>query len=190
MGVNPWHYHHRIMRAAALLHGGAVVAYPTEAVWGLGCDPHNEMAANHILAIKRRKRDMGLILVASSITQLTPYLRGLNQKQQSTLADSWPGPSTWLVPDNGVAPNWVTGGRTTLALRVSAHPLVAALCEAFGGPIVSTSANPHGLPPARTAIKTRCYFEGLLDDILPGRVGSDPQPTSIRDLLSGALIRA
>ena len=184
-----WNTHHRIQRAAQTLHRGGVIAYPTEAVWGLGCDPFCQPAVDRILAMKRRERTMGLILIASAIEQLEPYLVGLDAAQRQQLADSWPGPNTWLIPNNGVAPEWITGGRATLAARVTNHPLSAALCKAFGGPLVSTSANPHGLPPARSAMKLNCYFYGMVDDCLPGLVGQSAKPSTIRNLLSGETIR-
>ena len=179
----------RIRRAARIINNGGVVAYPTEAVWGLGCDPFDQSAVQRILALKRREAGMGLILVASRIEQLEPFLNSLTPQQISTLEASWPGPNTWLVPDNGVAPGWITGGRPTLALRVSAHPLVCALCDAAGGPIVSTSANPHGFQPARTALKVHCYFGGRVDDVLPGVVGKTANPSCIRELATGHIIR-
>ena len=180
----------RIQRAAAIIQGGGIVAYPTEAVWGLGCDPFNEQATNRILALKRRQRSMGLILIAATINQLQPFLKNINPEQRQQLLESWPGPNTWLIPDNGLAPDWITGGRNTLAMRVTDHPLASALCQAVGGPIVSTSANPHGLLPARSALKVRNYFGRALDDVLPGRVGIAVNPSTIRDLLSGHVIRA
>lgn len=184
-----WRQHVRIGRAAAVLHAGGVVACPTEAVWGLSCAPFNASAVSRILQLKKRQQGMGLILVASSMAQLSPFLAGLSASQLEQVQQTWPGPYTWLVPDNGAAPSWVTGGRPTLAVRVSAHPVVAALCDAFGGPLVSTSANPHGMPSARTALKVRSYFRNELDDILPGVVGPSTRATSIRDLVSGAIIR-
>lgn len=178
-----------IDRAVRALRTGGVIAYATEAVWGLGCDPFNEEATLRLLALKQRDWRKGMILVAADRPQLAPFLTGLTAAQHETLAASWPGPNTWLVPNNGVAPPWVTGGRDTLAVRVSAHPQVAALCRAFGGPLVSTSANPAGCPPARTALAVRRYFRQQLDDILPGQVGGAGKPTTIRHLLSGAVVR-
>lgn len=179
----------RIQQAAAIIHCGGVVAYPTEAVWGLGCDPFNEHAVNRILALKHRQRGMGLILIAATVAQLDPFLTGLNPQQRQQLLESWPGPNTWLVPDNGLAPDWITGGRPTLAMRVTDHPLARALCCAVGGPIVSTSANPHGLPAARTALKVRCYFQRGLDAVVSGQVGNHVSPSTIRDLATGHIIR-
>ncbi|HQQ63518.1 MAG TPA: Sua5/YciO/YrdC/YwlC family protein [Pseudomonadales bacterium] len=175
--------------AIATLRNGGVIAYPTEAVWGLGCDPLDEQAVMRVLALKKRDWRKGVILVAASIEQLAPYLRGLDDEKYATLRKSWPGPNTWLVPDNGVAPSWITGGQPTLAVRVSAHPVVAALCHAFDGAIVSTSANIAGDPPARSIRDVIRYFGNDIDVIVPGDVGGADKPTQIRNLMTGEICR-
>ncbi len=185
-----WSLHPKIQRAAESLWQGGVIAYPTEAVWGLGCAPDNEHAVLKLLTLKNRQQEKGLILVAADIEQFQPYLHGLSAAQQKTLVDSWPGPNTWLVPDNGMAPDYIRGRFDSVALRVSAHPVVAGLCRAFGGPIVSTSANPQGMQPARQAFQVQRYFKGQLDDVTPGCVGKSVKPTQIRDLVSGDVLRA
>lgn len=188
--MNNWpRFNPRIQRAAAVIQGGGVVAYPTEAVFGLGCDPFNEVAVSRILRMKRRARGMGLILLAANIGQLEPFLTRVSPAQRATLQDSWPGPNTWLIPHNGLAPDWVTGGRDRLAVRVTNHPVARALSAAAGFPIVSTSANPHGLPPARSGWRVRTYFGDAIDDLTPGFVGREAKPTTIRDLVSGNIIR-
>lgn len=186
---NIWHQHQRIHAAARALNRGEVVAYPTEAVWGLGCDPFNPAAVYRILELKQRPLAKGVILVAASMEQLAPYLEGLSPSQLDTLANSWPGPNTWVIPDNGYCPNWVRGAHTSLAVRVSAHSGVEALCTAFGGPIVSTSANPATMPPARTGWQARNYF-GPAVHYAPGRVGQQQQPTQIRNLITGQTLRS
>ncbi|MGS2723408.1 L-threonylcarbamoyladenylate synthase [Porticoccus sp. GXU_MW_L64] len=175
--------------AAAALRSGGVIAYPTEAVYGLGCDPDNQSACETILALKQRDKSMGMILIASRIEQLEFFLIGLSDQQRNTLAASWPGPVTWLIPNNGQAPDWVTGGRETLAVRVTDHPGATALCDAFGGPLTSTSANPHGKPPALTADQVADYFAEGLSAIVDGPLGQQAKPTEIRDLATGAIIR-
>ena len=180
----------RIARAVSVLRHGGVIAYPTEAVWGLGCDPFDRSAVQRILAMKRRRQGMGLIMVAADMAQLEPFLRGLSSQQRHTLQESWPGPQTWLVPNNGVAPCWVSGGRDTLALRVTDHPVAAALCRAYGGPLISTSANPHGRPAATSQLKLALYFHGCLDAAVPGPLGGLEKPTPIKNLLTGETVRA
>lgn len=179
----------RIPLAVNALHAGGVIAYPTEAVWGLGCDPFNQAAVLQLLQLKQRDWRKGVILVAADIAQLQPYLYGLDENYVQTLHNSWPGPHTWLVPNNGTAPDWVSGGRDTLALRVSAHPLVAALCKKFAAPIVSTSANPAGKPAARSLLDVRRYFGNQLDAVVPGALGGLKNPTQIRDVISGEICR-
>lgn len=181
--------HPRIRLAARALRAGGVVAYPTEAVWGLGCDPDDEAAVARVLALKGRAPDKGLILVAAEPAMLRPYLRGLGRRDLARMAATWPGPVTWLVPDNGRASPLVTGGRGTLAVRVTAHPVAAALSRAFGGAIVSTSANPQGLPPAVRLREVKAYFGAGVDHCTPGRVGLRRRPSEIRDLRTGAVIR-
>jgi L-threonylcarbamoyladenylate synthase len=178
-----------IRQATRALRLGGVIAYPTEGVWGLGCDPFDPEAVAKLLELKHRKVGKGLILVAADIEQFEPYLRALTLAQRALLARSWPGSQTWVVPHGSTLPDWITGYKSNVALRVSAHPVVAALCRYYGGPIVSTSANPAGCPPALSALKVRHYFGGKLDYVLPGKLGGQLAPTSIRDLASGRLLR-
>ncbi len=179
----------RIPFAVNALRSGGVIAYPTEAVWGLGCDPFNQSAVLDLLQMKQRDWRKGVILVAADIAQLAPYLHGIDDNILQTLYASWPGPNTWLVPDNGAAPDWITGGRDTLAVRVSAHPVVATLCERFGAPIVSTSANPAGKPPARKLFDVQKYFGSHVDTVVPGHLGNLQNPTQIRDAITGEICR-
>jgi L-threonylcarbamoyladenylate synthase len=142
-----------------------------------------------LLRLKNRPVAKGLIMVASSQQQLEFLLSDLTPRQRQTLAESWPGPVTWLVPHQGKVPGWVCGDHDRVAVRVSAHPALNALCAAWDGPLVSTSANRAGGLPAREAFQVRRYFQGQLDYLLAGRVGAAAQPTSIRDLVSGQIIR-
>lgn len=178
-----------LQAAVEALHAGGVIACPTEAVWGLSCDPNNEDAVASLLQLKNRPVAKGLILVAADEQQIDFLLSGLSAEQRQTLSDSWPGPATWLVPHRGRIPHWVCGAHTTVAVRVSSHPAVSALCTAWGGPLVSTSANPAGARPAGEAYQVRRYFGNRLDYLLPGRVGAARRPTVIRDLFSGQIIR-
>lgn len=180
----------RLAAACQALAAEGVVACPTEAVWGLSCDPDSERAVSRLLALKRRPLAKGLILVAASESQLAFLLADLPAAQRATLSASWPGPNTWLVPHHGRVQPWIHGRFASVAVRVSAHPVVRALCDAFGGPLVSTSANPAGAQPPRAAFQVRRYFGAELDGMLPGEVGGASGPSQIRDLASGALIRA
>lgn len=178
-----------IDQAARALRRAGVIAYPTEGVWGLGCDPFNPDAVAKLLMLKQREVGKGLILVAATIEQFEPYLRALTPLQRGLLERSWPGPQTWVTPHGGTLPDWITGYKPRAALRVSAHPIVAALCRSFGRPIVSTSANPSGRAPARTSLHVRRYFPRQLDYVLQGELGGQAGPTPICDLISGRTLR-
>lgn len=180
--------HPRVQQTAKHIAGGGVVAYPTEAVWGLGADPFNRHAVATILDLKQRPLSKGLILVAASMAQFDFILQHLSEDQRNTLATSWPGPRTWLVPHFGLVPPWICGRFDTVAIRVSAHPVVRALCQIAGGPLVSTSANPQGLAPARYGYKARQYFGGRVE-YAPGQVDLTASPSEIRDLVSGRVVR-
>ena len=175
--------------ALRALSAGGVIACPTEAVWGLSCDPRSRSAVQRLLALKGRSPAKGLILVAAAERQLEFLLAGLDPHQRATLSSGWPGPATWLVPHRGRVPAWIHGAHDTVAVRVSDHPGVSALCMAWGGPLVSTSANPAGRRPPRQGYQVRRYFGEQLDYILPGAVGSSGRPTVIRDLASGQIVR-
>jgi L-threonylcarbamoyladenylate synthase len=177
--------------AAATLRSGGVVAYPTEAVWGLGCDPFDEAAVLRLLEIKQRAVDKGLILIAASLAQFDGLLdwEALPNDRAEAVFATWPGPHTWIVPTSGRIPHWITGAHDGVAVRVSAHPDVVALCTAFGGPLVSTSANrsgedaPHALSACTPALLA------LVDGVLEGETGRLARPTQIRDGRSGTVLR-
>lgn len=169
---------------------GGVIAYPTEAVWGLGCDPWNLEAVERILALKQRPMDKGVILVASSVAQVQFLLSALPPSLQREAERHWPGPVTCLLPDvRQQIPEWVRGRHSSIAVRVSAHPVVRALCDAVGGPLVSTSCNPAGRQPARHVWQVRRYFGDGLDRIVPGALGGRRQPSRILDIVSGQQLR-
>ena len=179
----------QLRRAARIVARGGVIAYPTEAVFGLGCDPGNETAVRRLLAIKQRPMVKGLILIAADLAQLEPFIKPLDIESLSRVQATWPGPVTWLLPARSRVPVCLRGHHDTLAVRVTAHPLAAALCRIWGGPLVSTSANISGRPPARTALAVRRQLGQVVDYVLPGRVGGADRPTEIRDLRSGRVVR-
>jgi L-threonylcarbamoyladenylate synthase len=179
-----------LAQAAASVAAGGVIGYPTEAVWGLGCDPLNEPAVQRVIALKRRVPEKGMIVISDSWQRLAAALAGVDSERLRALAAAVERPTTWLVPNNGYYSDWITGGRATLAVRVTSHPVAALLCRLAGRPLVSTSANPAGLAPARNRCKLLSYFAGELDAIAPGQVGRSARPSEIRDLASGAVLRA
>lgn len=178
-----------VTNAASALRKGGIVAYPTEAVYGLGCDPRNTRAVQRLLEIKQRDPLKGLILIAAAFEQLVPYLAELDDNTRARVMPTWPGPATWVLPARDDVSPLLRGAHHTLAVRVTAHPLAAALCRAFGGALISTSANRSNAPAARAAQQVRAEMSADLDAILEGEVGNLVNPTEIRDGITGAVMR-
>ncbi len=172
------------------MRSGGVIAYPTEAVYGLGCDPLNAQAVQRLFRLKGRSLDKGLILIGAEPRHLMPYMGAMPQARFREIWGSWPGHLTWIVPASAHTPDWLTGGRDSIALRMTAHPLAAALCRACGGALVSTSLNRSGRRPARNALQARLRLpSGCCDYLLHGRTGPHNRPSTIRDALTGVVLR-
>ncbi|WP_218353719.1 Sua5/YciO/YrdC/YwlC family protein [Alteromonas lipotrueiana] len=169
---------------------GQLLVYPTEAVMGLGCDPDNEDAVGQLLKLKQRPAAKGLILLADNYSRLLPYVNdnAIGQDRRYAIFSSWPDGITWLLPKSSSAPVWITGSHSKIAVRVTSHPVVKHLCEKFGKPLVSTSANPAGANPALTTAQAQAYF-GDTVTYIPGEVAGQARPSSIRDGESGQIIR-
>lgn len=178
-----------VERAAALVRGGGVIAYPTEAVFGLGCDPANEQAVRRIVALKARDATKGLILVAADFVQLQPWLIPLEPAWQSRVDDAWPGPVTFVIPARPEVSALLRGAHLTLAVRVSDHPVVCALCRRCGHALVSTSANRSGEPALRSSSDVEQAFGRALDGVVAGETGGRRKPSSIIDVRTGRSLR-
>jgi L-threonylcarbamoyladenylate synthase len=176
--------------AVEALHAGEVIAYPTEAVYGLGCDPFNEAAVSRLFALKQRPTGQGVLLIAANVGQVARFIGEMPDTALAQATSTWPGPHTWIFPRSASTPPWLARDHEGIALRVTAHALAAQLCAAFGGALVSTSANRHGEPPARSAAEVRAMFGAEVACILDGAVGGLDRPTTIRDALSGDIIRS
>ncbi|MCG8435828.1 MAG: Sua5/YciO/YrdC/YwlC family protein [Gammaproteobacteria bacterium] len=179
-----------ISAAADVVTAAGIIAYPTEAVFGLGCRPDSEAAVTRILELKNRPIEAGLILIAADFAQLKPFITELSKSKMKSILETWPGPTTWVLPADPKLPHWITGGRKSVAVRVTSHSPAALLCESANTPIVSTSANPTGRLPARSAQEVRSYFPEGVDYILDLETGGLDQPSEIRDAQTGNVIRA
>ena len=181
-----------IEQAAQVLRTGGVIAYATEAVFGLGCDPQNAEAVEQLLKLKRRPPQKGLILIAANEQQLCPYLALplITDAMWQRVRATWPGPVTWLLPAAPQISPLLRGEHASLAVRVSAHSQVRELCEAFAGALVSTSANRSEQAPAKSVDEVTAQFDAQLDLILIGQTGGAAKPSEIRDARTGNIIRA
>lgn len=126
------------IQAAHWLKAGQLLAYPTESVWGIGCDPFNESAVAQLLAIKQRPIDKGMIVITDSVARIAPLLATLTIEQRQPILESWQVSSdqlaaqaqTWLLPLSNTLslpiPSWITGAHNSVAVRVIAHPLFSS----------------------------------------------------------------
>ncbi|MDP7094114.1 MAG: L-threonylcarbamoyladenylate synthase, partial [Gammaproteobacteria bacterium] len=178
-----------LRRAAHVLLKGGVIAYPTEGVYGLGCLPDYHESVQHILNLKGRSQSAGLILIAPDSDQLLDWIAP-TKTELKRLNSNTDHPMTWLVTAHEHTPGWLTGGRNTLAVRVTRHPIAAALCREAGSPLVSTSANRSGRPPARTALQARRWLGSELDTVVAGPLSDAPGPSEIRMAQDNRVIRA
>ncbi len=179
----------KIRMASHALQQGRIIAYPTESVYGLGCDPFNEVAALELLALKQRPIHKGLILIASDFSQLTPFIKP-NEAMLERILPSWPGPVTWVVPAQDWVPSYLKGHHNSLAVRVSAHPVVQQLCQQFNGAIISTSANISQQAPARSALAVRQHFSENEVFVVAGKTSQLNQPTPIYSAIDGRCLRS
>ncbi len=173
------------------LQDGEVIAYPTEGVFGVGCDPDNPEAIQKLLSLKQRPVEKGLILIAASYQQLLPYIdeSQLSETQLNDVKQTWPGPVTWIMPSSERVSKWVSGEHNSIAVRVSDHPLVQKMCNAFGKPLTSTSANLTGQPPCMTTEQVQQQLGDQLVAILVGETGGRDKPSEIRDAKTSHVLR-
>lgn len=183
--IHPW----KLREAVRCFRRGDIIAYPTEAIYGLGCDPLNWHAVNRLLQLKQRPVAMGLILIAANFEQLRPFVRPLSDEKMQPIIESWPGPNTWLLPAADALPFWLCGNHATLAVRVTDHPIAATLCLACASPLVSTSANISTRKPAQSATQVRARLDSETVYILNGRTGGERSPSTIRDAETGKIVR-
>lgn len=167
-----------------------VVAYPTEAVFGLGCNPNSELAVRALLRLKQRPECKGLILIAPTKALLLPYI-----DESRLTAEHWrifEAPSehaiTWVMPAKKEVPQYLTGQFNTIAVRLCRVPAVMKLCERTGFALTSTSANLTGLAPCRTAAEVYMQF-GTDFPVLELDTEGKPNPSEIRDIFTQHIFR-
>jgi L-threonylcarbamoyladenylate synthase len=177
-----------LRHAAHCVRQGGVIAYPTETVYGLGCDPLCSRAVNRINSLKGRDAGKGLILLASDLHQLDNLIDVPDRNDREDIVGEHV-PTSWIVPAQSNAPGWITGRHNTIAIRITSHPLVMRLCEQLGHALVSTSANPAGRKPALNALQLHHYFDGMVDSMLISNHNCSGRPSRILDLKSRRILR-
>jgi L-threonylcarbamoyladenylate synthase len=177
----------QVEQGRELIKQGGVIAYPTEAVYGLGCSPFNQHAVERILTLKQREKHKGLILLIANWSQLSPLIKPVSKSLMQRVHATWPGPVTWIFPKSDLVSDWVSGDHDGIAIRMSAHPVAKALCQ--DGPVVSTSANLAGQEPAMNFAQLEAQFPEGIDAVVAGELGGMLQPSTIYDVISGERLR-
>ena len=178
-----------VSEVVATLKRGGVIVYPTETIWGIGCDPFDQDAFNQLYKLKGRPKEKKCILVADTWARLKPLTAPVDAALLAQAQASWPGPTTWIFPAAKDAPKWLVQADNTLAIRVSPHPVCQAICRALDGPIVATSANPSGQPNLKSLNEVITCFKGKVDYIVPYDQGMSQKPSRIVDIRTGNILR-
>ena len=183
--MSPW----ALNRLSHAIAAGAVIGYPTDTIWGFGCDPRNGSSVDRLLQIKGRRAARGLILLTSDVDYCEPFIR-IDAEQRATLATPAATPTTWLVEASDACPRWIKGDHPTVAMRVTSHPLIRQLCERLRLPLVSTSANRGGQSTVRSALQLRRQFADEVDFIVTGFETGGSRASQIISLATGKVLRA
>ena len=183
--MSPW----ALNRLTQAITAGAVIGYPTDTIWGFGCDPFNAASVLRLLAIKQRPVDKGLILLSSELLYLEPFIDIDNEQRMQLLAPT-DAPTTWLVDASAQCPGWIRGSHPTVAVRVTTHPLMRILCKHLHLPLVSTSANRAGQPTVRSALQMHRQFGDELDFVVTGFETGGARASTIKSLATGTLVRS
>ena len=183
-------YFNRLIASSYLLHGD-VIAYPTEAVFGIGCLPNNESALKKVIDVKARDINKGMILISHDLSYLKKYVnfKEISLAEMKYMEQFWPGPYTFILPALPDVSFYITGNHSTIAVRISSHPLIKSLCEVVGEPLISTSANKSKEAPCKTYRETICRLGNLVDYVVEGCTLGYLNPSAIIDLKSKTVIR-
>jgi L-threonylcarbamoyladenylate synthase len=158
----------QIEQAVGVLRAGKLVAFPTETVYGLGADASNASAVRKVFAAKQRPADHPLIVHLADVAELKHWASVVPREAWMLAEAFWPGPLTMVLPRAVHVPGEVTGGQSTIALRVPSHPVARRLLQAFGGGVVAPSANRFGRLSPTSARDVRDELGDDVDLIIDG----------------------
>ena len=181
-----------ILAAVHQLIGGGLLAYPTETLYGLGADPRQPAALEHLFRAKGRTAEHSVPLVAGSPEQVEAHVGHLSSLGQRLADAFWPGPLTLVIPAKPTLPSRLLGGRNSVAVRVPGHAVPRGLAVELGYPITATSANRSGASAATTAAEAIDELGSELAIVLDGGVTTGSAPSTIVDVQTSTplLLRA
>jgi L-threonylcarbamoyladenylate synthase len=157
-----------IRLAGRIIKTGGLVAFPTETVYGLGCDARNAEAAAKVFEAKQRPQFDPLIVHIADLKQLEMVIGALPDLGQRLIDAFWPGPLTLVLPKQPTIPDLITAGLSTVAVRMPNHPVAQTLIREADTPIAAPSANPFGYVSPTTAQHVADGLGNRVDLILDG----------------------
>lgn len=178
--INPQHPEPRkIQRAVAALEKGEIIAYPTDTVYGLGCDLMNRAAVERLYEAKRMPKEQPLALICVDLSDIARYVI-VDNSAYRLLRRILPGPYTCILPATREVPKTICPKRTQVGIRVPDHAVPRAIAQALGRPLISTTAAMHGEDPLQWPQDIASTFRhvSLVLDGGPGGV----LPTTVLDL--------
>lgn len=174
----------RVKEAAGILRSGGIVVYPTETVYGIGCDPLDSEACRRVYSLKKRTHSKPFILLADSMKTVEDFAGIPDGVAKKLAAKFWPGPLTLIIEPSQPLPAHLFGPSGGVAFRVTPGAVAAALSREFGMPVVSTSANISGSKPAVTYDEAFAAFGSFTDCVLENTEKPDGLPSTVIDLTS------
>ena len=167
---------------AETILGGGVVALPTESFYGLSVDATNAQAVERIFAIKKRGSALPILILISSVGELTKYVIDVPPAAKKLGERFWPGGLTMIFESAPILPSSLTGGTGKIGIRISSHPVVHAISKALPVPITGTSANISGTPPCTTADQVLECLGAEVDLVLDGGPTQGKNPSTVLDV--------
>lgn len=177
-----------IRRVLAILRAGGTIVFPTETSYGLGCDALDPSALRKVYALKGRPGTKALPVIMADRRMVGRFVR-ISRAAQGRIRRYWPGPLTLVLPIRRALPSALTGGRRSLAVRMSSHPIAQQIVRVFGSPIVATSANRSGAPSLYTVRTLRRHFRAGLPDLVIDAGALPRRPASTIIACSGRRLR-
>tara|TARA_B100000900_G_scaffold166880_1_gene141689 strand:- start:9 stop:554 length:546 start_codon:yes stop_codon:yes gene_type:complete len=173
------------LNAREVLKGGGIIIYPTEGVYGIGCDAFNQHSVNKVATIKGRGDSKSFILICSDVIQLKTIIDQNYMNYQELLAKDF---ITWIVPAHEMCPPWLMMANT-VAVRITNHPVINDLCKGLNGPIISTSANYSNHSYINDIKKIEVLFDKKVDYIVEGKLGGELKSSIIKNIVTKEILR-
>jgi L-threonylcarbamoyladenylate synthase len=174
-------------RAAAVIRGGGIIAFPTETYYGLGVDPFNIDGLESLFKLKQRSLSKAILLIIDNLSQLDRLITSFPEPYQALIDSHWPGALTLIFPALSSLPELLTGGSGTIGIRMSSNEIATRICKSSGTPISATSANISGEPPAASVEEVVRYFGDKIDLIIDGGKAAAPQCSTIAAIQGGRI---